>query len=200
MIEAPWLWFVAGPNGAGKSTYLEEHFAQVAEIIRPDEIATNLSPEAPHRAALRAGRETLRLMDASLKMRQSFAVETTLSGGLHLRLAERAKSDGWRIGLVYVGLASVDLAIERVRQRTLAGGHHVPAADVRRRYQRSLKNLATMRRMADEFLAFDNSSASARMKPVFKARRGRTVFCVRRLPGWLEPALPRVRARRAKKR
>jgi predicted ABC-type ATPase len=134
-----------------------------------------------------------------LDQRRSFAVETTLSGRRHLLLVERAKSQGWSIGVVYIGLGSPDLAIERVRERVRQGGHNVPAADIRRRYQRGLGNLAIVYERADRLVVLDNSSARKRMKRVLEVNQGSVVFRQRRLPRWLSAALRESRRGRSKK-
>jgi len=89
--------------------------------------------------------------------------------------------------VVYIGLGSPQLAIERVRERVSQGGHDVPAADVRRRYGRSLGNLALVFKLADRVVVLDNSSARNRMKRVLEAFRGDVVFKAPRLPKWLKP-------------
>ena len=132
MSGSPWLWLLAGPNGAGKSTYARNLLANVEEIVGPDELAYQLSQDVPESAALQAGRLAVRRRNELLEQRRSFAVETTLSGRRHLLLIERARSEGWSIGVVYIGLGSPDLAIARVRERVSQGGHDVPAADTRR--------------------------------------------------------------------
>jgi predicted ABC-type ATPase len=43
-----------------------------------------------------------------LAERRSFAVETTLSGRFHLEIARRAKTAGWKVGVLYIGLRSSD--------------------------------------------------------------------------------------------
>lgn len=93
------MWLLAGPNGAGKSTYAENLEGRVEGIVRPDELASRISREAPEAAALAAGRSAVRLLQEFIDRRASFAVETTLAGKLHLRIAEQAKDHGWRIGL-----------------------------------------------------------------------------------------------------
>ncbi|MBV9659037.1 MAG: hypothetical protein JO295_13100 [Verrucomicrobia bacterium] len=47
----------------------------------------------------------------------------------------------YEIGVLFVWLDSPELALERVENRVRAGGHRVPAADVRRRYHRARRNL-----------------------------------------------------------
>ena len=176
MSDGPWLWFLAGPNGAGKSSTYGRRLSRQMPVLSPDDFARDISPQAPEKAALRAGRMTLARIAEFLKARASFAVETTLSGELHPRIARRAKSDGWNLGLVYVGVGSADLAIKRVEERRRSGGHDVPASDVRRRYERSLRNLPVMFRLADHVLVFDNSFAEGRMRTLLVARQQRIVF------------------------
>jgi hypothetical protein len=62
----PEMRIVAGPNGAGKSTYLAAAVFE-GEVIRPDEIAIALAPDAPESAALRAGRVTVARMRDCLR-------------------------------------------------------------------------------------------------------------------------------------
>ena len=90
-------------------------------------------------------------------MQRDFAFETTLaSRSLAPWLATLAE---YRIELFYVWLSDADLACERVARRRLRGGHGVPEAVVRRRYERSLRNFFELYRpLAAEWSFFDNSS------------------------------------------
>lgn len=189
MTGSPWLWLIAGPNGAGKSTYAEDFFSDVEEIVRPDKLAMGLSANAPEKVAVEAGRLALARISTLLKQRRTFAIETTLAGRFHLDLATRAEAAGWKVGAVYIGLRDSNLAVERVRLRHLMGGHSVPAADVRRRYSRSLKNLADIYHTASRVVVLDNSSARQPMRRVLEAHEGRIVFRLRSLPKWLRTSL-----------
>lgn len=200
MRDKPWLWLLAGPNGAGKTTFAPNLSAAIGQIIGPDAIATQLLPIAPEKAALPAGREAIRHIREALKERRSFAVETTLSGHFHFQVARSARSQGWNIGVVYIGLRSPELAIERVRRRRRTGGHHVPATDVRRRYERSLRNLPFFFRLADAVFVLDNSSTKHRMKMVLEARRGKVTSRARKLPIWLRVSLKAIFRQRPKRR
>jgi predicted ABC-type ATPase len=200
MSETPWLWLLAGPNGAGKSTYAPNLSAVIGQIIGPDTIAVQFLPTAPEKAALSAGRETIRRIRESQKERRSFAIETTLSGRSYLRDVRYAKSQGWNVGLTYIGLSSPELAIKRVRKRRREGGHNVPAADVRRRYERSLRNLPLFFRIVDIVFILDNSSTSHSMKRVLVARRGRITFRARRLPTWVSGSLKLIRSSAKRRR
>jgi len=179
------MWLIAGPNGAGKSTFAPNLSSDVEEIVMPDQLAYRLSATAPEKQAVRSARLAIDRIKSLLDERRSFAVETTLSGRFHLEMAARARAAGWKVGVIYIGLRSPKLAIERVRLRHIRGGHNVPPTDVRRRYARSLKNLVDIYRALDRVVVLDNSSARLRMKRIFEAREGRTVFRVPILPKWL---------------
>ena len=69
------------------------------------------------------------------------AAESALSGKTYIRLFRRARRLGYEIELHYLWLSSPAQAIARVRQRVQQGGHHVPAADIRRWFKRSLVHL-----------------------------------------------------------
>ena len=56
---------------------------------------------------------------------------------------DRALATGYQVHLYYLWLASADVAVARVRRRVELGGHDVPEAVIRRRYRRSLANVAT---------------------------------------------------------
>lgn len=187
MSEELWLWLLAGSNGAGKTTCAPNLPVEI--IINPDDIARKFDPAAPEKVALTAGREATRRMRDLIRQRRSFAIETTLAGQFHIQIAKAAKAEGWNIGLIYVGLENAEIAIGRIRQRTMAGGHRIPASDVRRRFDRGLHNLATMYHLADWVLLFDNSSVSPKMKRILEVRRGQIVFRSDRLPNWVERSL-----------
>jgi predicted ABC-type ATPase len=53
---------------------------------------------------------------------------------------------------------NVEINLARIRNRILAGGHDVPQEDVRRRYERSFKNLPIAIKRADHTILFDNST------------------------------------------
>ena len=77
---------IAGPNGAGKTTFAREFLPREAacpDFINADLIAAGLSPLAPERAALRAGRLMLEEIKRRVRAGESFAFETTLSGRLY---------------------------------------------------------------------------------------------------------------------
>jgi len=92
------------------------------------------------------------------KQQVDFGFETTLSGRGHLNLVRRLKDQGYRIHFFFLWVSGVDLALSRIRDRVSEGGHNVPEVDVRRRFERSLRNfLVHYRPLADSWALFDNS-------------------------------------------
>jgi predicted ABC-type ATPase len=105
----------------------------------------------------------LKEIKATLRRRQTFALETTLSGKTYVRLLQRARRGGYEIELHYLWLSSPDQAIARVRQRVRTGGHDVPRADIRRRFSRSLANLVTeYLPLATRWAIWDNRGRTAK--------------------------------------
>src|SRR2546423_7762930 len=136
----PTIYLIAGCNGAGKTTFATEFLRKRAALIRflnADEIARGLSPLAPRQVALKGGRILLTEVKGCIAKRESFALESTLSGKTYVTLLQNARATGYCLQLHYLRIPSVFDAIERIGQRVLQGGHHVPTADVKRRIGRS---------------------------------------------------------------
>jgi predicted ABC-type ATPase len=95
-----------------------------------------------------------------LASRQSFAVETTLSGNTYLKMAARAKEAGFTVMAILVGTTSVEINIERIKGRVEKGGHDVPEDDQRRRFPRTLVNMKKLLAVVDLAVILDNSEAS----------------------------------------
>ena len=79
-------------------------------------------------------------------------------------LLRRLKAQGYELHLFFLWVESVDLALSRVRERVMRGGHDVPEPVVRRRFDRSIRNfLLYYRRQSDFWTLFDNSGATPRV-------------------------------------
>lgn len=156
----PVLYLIAGCNGAGKTTFAKEflpHEVKCLRFLNADEIARGLSPFKPSASAVQAARLLLKQVDESLRRRETFALESTLSGKTYIRLFQRAGNLGYEIELHYLWLSTPEHAINRVRLRVKQGGHHVPAADIRRRFKRSLEHLlADYLPLANRWIIWDS--------------------------------------------
>jgi predicted ABC-type ATPase len=139
---SPVLCILGGCNGAGKTTLARELLPRLGlmRFLNADEIARGLSPLDPSLSAFRAGRLLLEEAKTLVAAKASFAIESTLSGKTHLALIREAKARGYRFLLHYIVIGSATQAVARVALRVKVGGHHVPEADVRRRYERSRRH------------------------------------------------------------
>ncbi|OQX03837.1 MAG: Zeta toxin family protein [Desulfobacteraceae bacterium IS3] len=153
---------IGGPNGAGKTTFANEFLPKEAgclNFINADLIASGLSPFNPEKAAVRAGKIMLELINAYVRHGQNFAFETTLSGKNYARMIPEWQSAGYRVKLFFLSLPDPEFAIERIRQRICEGGHDVPDIIVRRRFYNGLNNFEKIYKcIVDEWAIYDNSS------------------------------------------
>jgi predicted ABC-type ATPase len=152
-------------------------------LLDPDAIARSLNPRNPSATAIAAGREVLKRTADYLDRGLSFAIETTLSSRSRVDLIHEAKSRGYEVHLVFVGLDSPERCITRIRNRAAQGGHFIPDADVRRRYIRSLANGAEALRLVDTAKFYDNSGDSPCL--ILVARAGKIVWQAASTPEWL---------------
>jgi len=161
--QAPRLYVLAGVNGAGKSSIGGAMIrASGADYFNPDEAARKLIEANPGldqvKANAAAWHEGRRLLERAILERKDFAFETTLGGSTMPRLLAEAASQGFEVRVWYVGLASPDLHIERVRNRVQAGGHDIPESSIRRRWRHSRLNLIELLPHLTELRVYDNSA------------------------------------------
>lgn len=159
----PNAYIIAGPNGAGKTTFAREflpNYANCKTFINADLIAEGVAPFSPESAAFRAGRLMLEEIEFHASRGEDFGFETTLSGKGHIKVVRGLKKRGYEVHIFYLWVPSAELALSRVRGRVLRGGHNIPEAVVRRRFERSIRNfLGEYRQLADRWIIFDNSAA-----------------------------------------
>ncbi|MCF8198999.1 MAG: zeta toxin family protein [Sulfuritalea sp.] len=156
---------IAGPNGAGKSTFAREFLPNEAGcpvFVNADLIAAGLSPFAPEKVALRAGRLMLEEIHRHVTAAESFAFETTLSGRGYAQLIPAWRAAGYAVHLVFLRLPTVELAIDRVAERVAQGGHDIPPDIIRRRFAKGWQYFESIYRpLVDSWQVFDNSGEEA---------------------------------------
>jgi len=162
----PSLYVIAGPNGAGKTTFVRDFLRYdfaVLDFLNADEIARGLSPLAPERAQLEAGRIMLERVRRFISAGRDFGMETTLSGRTYRDIFRDARERGYSIHLDFLILPEVGDSIKRVADRVEAGGHNVPEPDLRRRFRLGLQNLFSLYRpLLDSWALYDNSEQNPR--------------------------------------
>jgi len=157
----PNLHVIGGANGAGKTTTalkLLPGFLDCYEYVNADSIAQGLSPFKPESVAIQAGRLMLKRLHDLAASHVDFAFETTLASRSFVSFFRKCQSGGYQVNLIYLWLESVELAIERVRERVAAGGHDIPEDVIRRRYDAGRENFYRLYLpLASEWVAYDNS-------------------------------------------
>ena len=157
----PKLYIISGCNGSGKTTAsytLLPDLLDCREFVNSDEFAKSFSPFDPGAASVTASRYMLMKINYLLERKADFAIETTLATRSLLQIVRQAKRLGYETTVLYFWLNSPDLAIQRVRERVISGGHNIPDAVVRRRYVMGLQYLFdTYIPEMDRWVLADNS-------------------------------------------
>jgi predicted ABC-type ATPase len=158
----PRIWVVAGPNGGGKSSVIGEMIREAgADYLNPDELTRRILERNPglrlEEANGLAWEETRRRLEQAVLSRTRFAFETTLGGRTIGRLLHRAADTGIAVVAWYLALESADRHLARVQARVARGGHPVPEARIRERYDSSRANLALLLPKLAALKVYDNS-------------------------------------------
>lgn len=157
----PNLYIISGCNGAGKTTAsfsVLPEMLNCMEFVNADEIAKGLSPFQPEKVAIEAGRIMLQRIDFLIDQKVDFAFETTLAAKSYAKFIREAQEKGYFVTLIYFWLNSPELAVERVRNRVLSGGHDIPVNVIYRRYNAGKENLSKLYLpICDYWILIDNS-------------------------------------------
>lgn len=197
------IFVLAGVNGAGKSSVGGAALLQKkVEYFNPDlaarvllEANPGLSGEAANGQAWEFGRQGL---ETALAQSLNFAFETTLGAKTIAQILLDGARDGAEIHLWYAGLSSPELHLRRVQARVAGGGHDIPEAKIRERYESSRANLIRLLPYLASLRVYDNSAegdpkAGQRPKPLLLLHMvgGRMVTHVAldQVPQWAKPIM-----------
>lgn len=203
MAERARITVIAGVNGAGKSSVVGEKLRQSGgEYFNPDEVTRKFLAASTSmtfaEANSRAWDEGRRRLEDAIRDHADFVFETTLGGATMTELLFRALDEGLEVGVLYVGLESVEAHLARVRARVQAGGHDIPEPKIRERYTSSQKNLVKLAPRLTVLRVFDNSvdadpktGRQPTPRELFQSEGGRvTSHCeLTACPQWAKPVL-----------
>jgi len=157
----PVLFVLAGVNGAGKSSVAGAFLRRRnLNYFNPDEAARRIrmflgcSVEDANAYAWNEGKL---LLEKAIRDRANHAFETTLGGRTIPRLLAAAADGGFEVRMWFVGLATVEQHIARVRARVATGGHDIPEDKIRERWNTARQNLMALLPRLNELRLFDNS-------------------------------------------
>lgn len=203
--DAPLLFVLAGVNGAGKSsvggTWIRD---SGMNYFNPDEAAQAIrmesggSIEEANASAWQEGKERL---ESAIRKRKNYTFESTLGANTIPRLLTEAAKNGFEVVVWFVGLSSPEQHIARVRARVAAGGHDIPEAKIRERWDGSRRNIISLMPYLTELRVYDNSKDRdpitgeiPQPQLILHCRRGVIVSSVElaAFPEWAEPILTRA--------
>ncbi len=150
---------VVGSNGAGKSTFVRYTLAPTISwsvFVNADEIAKQRWPDDPETHSYDAARIAADTRDRLISMGQPLIAETVFSHPSKLDLLRAAAAGGYEV-YVHALLVTPDTSVARVAHRVTAGGHTVPEAKIRERYERLWPLVADAIGLADAATVYDNS-------------------------------------------
>ena len=155
------VYIIAGPNGSGKTTFAKTFlpkYAKCDRFINADLIAAGLSPFSPQQVAIKSGKLVLEQIKEYSNSGVDFGFETTMSGVTYLKYFKMLKEKGYSLNIFFLWIPSAQLAIARVRDRVVQGGHDVPVEDIKRRFERSVnKFFKEYRLLASKWILFNNA-------------------------------------------
>ena len=135
--------------------------ASGADYYNPDEAAREIRNANPALSQRKAnglawgkGRDLLR---RAIDERKHFTFESTLGAHTIPAMLAEAADAGAAVHVWFVGLDRVERHLARVRARVRAGGHDIPEADIRRRYETSRENLVWLMPKLASLHVYDNS-------------------------------------------
>ncbi len=159
----PKVIIIAGPNGAGKTTFARQFLpneARTIQFVNADLIAAGISPFDPSSANVSAGRVMLKRLVDLADEGLDFAIETTLSGLWLKDHVESWRARGYFVELYYLRISTVDITLNRIRNRVKNGGHDIPEEVARRRFKRSLDLLESVYKdSVDAWMIYDCDEA-----------------------------------------
>jgi predicted ABC-type ATPase len=190
---------LAGTNGAGKSSLGGALLGSAGvPFYNPDVETQALLAANPSMSLTEANAEAWRVgkerLQTAITERHNFNFETTLGGSTIPRLIARAHAAGLGVRMWYCGLSSAQLHIQRVRARVSRGGHDIPEAKIRERYDSSRNNLCTLLPALSELLVYDNSAEAdphAGQAPhptgLLHYRNHQILYLAASMPEWAKP-------------
>ncbi len=153
------LRLIAGPNGSGKSTFTDKILKKSVNLgiyINPDDIAKTLAGDELSRAK-EAQQAAVQQREQLLLEGKTMTYESVMSHYSHLEFLQRAKKNGYRTYLYFIGVEYPDINKERVKNREKLEGHGVPSEKIVPRYQRSMAQLFEACLLVNRAYVFDNS-------------------------------------------
>lgn len=168
----PTLYIIAGSNGAGKSS--------AGPDMLPTALISKHSPfdgdklkslkQLEFRKELgcsykEAGRLADEFVDQTFEMqyksalakKEDFVYEGHFTEENSWTLIRLFRKAGYRINMLFMGLATLEISLDRVFKRAMNGGHNVPVYEIEKNYYGNLYKLNQHFNLIDELILLDSS-------------------------------------------
>lgn len=173
----------AGINGCGKTALygILKDTVELGRRISIDDIASALGDWKDNLVQIKAARQAMKELSECIDKGLTFHQETTLPGQAIIKFAKKAKNEGYRIVLYYIGIEDLGIAKERVKRRVAAGGHGIDERIMEKRYAEMKQFLLPLIEECDEIYFYDNTF---RFRQIALVRSGLVEDADNDLPGW----------------
>jgi predicted ABC-type ATPase len=182
-MNQPIFTVLAGVNGAGKTSLynVKSKDGDLGERINIDEIVGDLGSWKDKFLQIKAARAAMIMINNCISQGISFHEETTMPGGVMLKMMKRAKEAGYSIVMYFVGVDDIEIAIQRVHRRIEKGGHGLDDNLIRKRYERLTECIHDVVPVCDRIVFYDNT---VRFRQVAIMQDGVLLDCDHDLPSW----------------
>ena len=201
----PGLYIIAGSNGAGKSSagpgLLPAHLIEEHPPFDGDKLKSLKQLEFRRQLGCsykEAGRMADDLVDETfeiqykhaLTQKEDFVYEGHFTEESSWRLIQTFKEEKYEIHMLFMGLASLDISLDRVFKRAMNGGHNVPPYEIERNYFGNLYKLNEHFRLINELIILDTSEELASQLATGKEGIITLNMPPAELPAWFIQYLP----------
>lgn len=201
----PVLFVITGSNGAGKSTvgytYLPPKIQQKYTVFDGDKLtsekvrALHLSGK-PYKEAKRIAEEWinehfLEKANSALKNNDHFAYEGHFRYETSWKILKKFQQKGYKLSLIFMGVADPHLSELRVIDRARHGGHNVPPYEIELNFYGNLEKVNKHYKIFDELLFIDTSE-SLKQKILLQIKESQIISYIssKELPQWFIRFLP----------
>lgn len=171
---------ISGVNGVGKSSLtgaLKPAKKDLGEIIDIDKLA-----QEEKLSNLDAGKLAIGRMNDFVEKGISFTQETTLSGHFVEKMVQKARENGYKIRMYYIGLDSAEESMLRIKNRVQKGGHNILDGDVTKRFSNRFEDLIKILPYCDEVEVYSNENGFVNVADYIN---GELVYKSKEYPGWV---------------
>lgn len=171
----PVLMLLVGASGSGKTTFYESHL----KTVFPKLLKASASPlEQP---------QTDQERRCLLKGGESFVYQSAV---FDLGVIRDARTAGYEVKAAYLATEDPSLNLGRILIRINNGGSFAPISRIPDDFSQGLKQLTTIRKMADDLMLFDNTAHGRGVRLVAHFHEGQLVKLARTIPKWAQRSSP----------